>query len=266
MSFAQSCSLASSSKGNSIFLRSGDTRILIDAGISCARIESSLTGLGERPEDLNAILVTHEHSDHVSGLLVFARRYNLPVYLSEGSYRALLEKKRAYEQLSFHIVEASRSYALGNLSFRPFRLSHDAAEPFGYRIDTGHGSLSVLTDCGEVSSELFDLIKGSKRIYLESNYDPEMLHGGRYSWALKKRIEGKRGHLSNFDAAALLIALVESGTERIQLSHLSEENNRPELAYTCSASSAKLHGICLERDLKLTVSPAHRPSLLEDIC
>ena len=244
----QFCPLFSSSSGNSIFVGTEKTKILIDAGLSGAKITAELKKIGVNPEELNAILVTHEHSDHIAGLRTLTKWYQLPVY----SRRATLA------QLPPEIPEALRREAAGafriaGVQIMPFSIPHDAADPVGYRI-TGTRQVTTCTDLGFVTSSVQAALDGADVLVLEANHDPAVLKEGRYPWPLKRRILGTRGHLANADAA-WAIARLQKPPQQVFLAHLSAENNRPELARETVATILARQGI----DVPLAVASQEQP-------
>lgn len=217
--------LASSSAGNAAILRSGGTAILLDAGISARRIAQALSLLGMTPRELDAVLVTHEHSDHVSGLLTLTKKYGVPVYASRGTARRLScpgELLRCFE--------AGASFSVGALTVHSFSTSHDSADSVDYRVDGEDGSFGALTDTGYVPSAAAEILCGVDALLLEANHDVELLKSGPYPYPLKQRVLGERGHLSNEAAADFALFCARNGTRDILLAHLSAENNTPDLA------------------------------------
>lgn len=224
-------SLFSGSSGNSIFFSDGETRLLVDAGLSGKRIEAALAEVGERAAALSAILVTHEHSDHTSGIGVLARRYKVPIHASQGTWNALGTlpgKLQPQQKVTF--VPGER-FRIGSVEVEPFSIPHDAAEPVGYSFYARQRKITVATDLGHMNRTLLRNLEGSDVLLLESNHDIGMLKMGRYPWPLKQRILGDHGHLCNDMAGKVVAHLVEQGTRCILLGHLSQENNFPELAF-----------------------------------
>lgn len=219
--------LASGSSGNAALLRTESTAILLDAGISARRITQALEALGTPPEALSAILITHEHADHIAGLRVLCKKCAVPVYASRGTAEALCELAPTAQ---LHPFDAPGSFSLSDLTVTAFCSSHDALDPVGFRIDTPAGSLGLLTDTGMVPDAARDVLRGVDALVLEANHDCGMLENGPYPYPLKRRIAGERGHLSNVDAAELAVQAAQSGTQSIVLAHLSKENNTSELA------------------------------------
>ena len=227
------CSIASGSSGNCIFAGSSHTSVLVDAGISGKRIEQGLNGLDMTTKDIDGILVTHEHSDHIKGLGVLARRYGIPIYATQGTVGAL-KKSTAIGKIPedlWHVIEADSSFTVGDLAVKPFSISHDAAEPVGYRIEHGGKALATATDMGCYDEYTVHALKDLDVLLLESNHDVRMLEAGRYPYYLKRRILGEKGHLSNETAGQLLCRVLHEGIREIFLGHLSEENNYEALAF-----------------------------------
>ena len=217
--------LASSSAGNAALVCHENTRVLIDAGISCRRIAHALAPLGLATADLDGILLTHEHIDHVRGLETPLKKCAAPLYASSGTAAALCCPP---ERL--HTFAAGERFSIGALAVRPFRTSHDARGSVGYRIDSSGGSLAVLTDTGFITDEARAAVPGVDLLLLEANHDIEMLRSGPYPYYLKQRILSEYGHLSNDTAAAFALECARAGTNDILLAHLSGENNTPQLA------------------------------------
>ena len=233
------CSLASGSSGNCIYIGNEKTAVLVDVGLSAKRIEESLQVYDRTSEDLSGILITHEHSDHIRGLGVLARKRHLPIYLTEGTKRAVQRMSSLGEipEELFHVISAGEETQIGDLTIRPFAVSHDAAEPVAYRIDSGRRSVAVATDMGIYTQETIRALQGVHLLLLEANHDVRMLEVGRYPYYLKMRILGEKGHLSNEASGALLNEILHDDMTQIVLGHLSEENNYPALAYetVCAA-------------------------------
>lgn len=227
------CSIASGSSGNCIYAGSSETSVLIDAGISGKRIEQGLNSIEQSTLDINGILVTHEHSDHIKGLGVLARRYGIPVYGTKGTLDALKEMTSIGKlpEALLHTVKADDPFPIGDLEIHPFTISHDAAEPVGYRISHNGRCCAVATDMGCYDEYMVKELTGLDVLLLESNHDVHMLEAGRYPYYLKRRILGERGHLSNETAGRLLSRVLHDGIREIYLGHLSQENNYEALAY-----------------------------------
>ena len=250
----QFCPLFSSSSGNSIFVGTEKTKILIDAGLSGAKITAEMKKIGVNPEELSAILVTHEHSDHISGVGVLSRRYHIPVYANAGTWAAMRNKLGAIEAANAVEFETGGDFSIGDLNIRPFATPHDAAEPVGYAVCAGSCKVSIATDLGCIRESWLSEVAASDVLLLEANHDVNTLEAGRYPYELKKRILGRKGHLSNDDAGKAAVELVRRGVRAIVLGHLSGENNFPELAYASVSCTLEENGLAPGRDLALSVA------------
>lgn len=227
------CSIASGSSGNCIYVGSQATHLLVDIGISGKRTESGLNNLGVSARDLDGILITHEHADHISGLGVIARKYNIPIYATQGTIRAIQECRNIGEIDSglFHEVQEDVKLVIKDLTINPMRISHDAAQPVAYRIAYGNKKVGICTDLGIYNDYTVECLKGMDALLLEANHDVNMLQVGPYPYYLKQRILGDKGHLSNENSGRLLSRILHDKLQTIVLGHLSHENNLPELAY-----------------------------------
>lgn len=235
------CLLASGSRGNALYLESARSRILIDAGLSARELIRRLAGIGVRGEDLDALLVTHEHADHCVGIGPLSRRYALPVYLHHETRNALPTLGRIEDPREFSDGEV---FEFQDLRITPIPLTHDAVATVGYRIETAAGAVGVATDLGIATRLVRERLKGCRALVLEANHDEEMLRDGPYPWPLKQRIRGTHGHLSNVACADLLAELLSDRLEAVFLAHLSEENNRPELAARVADGVLKAQNVC----------------------
>ena len=247
------CSLYSGSSGNSIFIGSEKAKILIDAGLPGKKIDEALKQIGQNPSDIDGIFITHEHIDHIKGVGVLSRKYDIPIFANVKTWCAMKDKLGDIKDSNMKVFENDRSYSLGDLIIRPFSISHDASDAVGYNFYAENEKMSIATDIGMITDNIRRHLYKSKLVVLESNYDPNMLMMGSYPYSLKKRVMSDTGHLSNEDAAKFCIDLVKEGTERILLAHLSKENNFPELAYETSKSILAQNDIIIGQDLKLDV-------------
>ena len=220
--------LASGSKGNAVLVRAGKTSILVDAGISSKRLVAGLAKAGVKPGELTGIFVTHEHKDHVAGLPVFSRRAAVPIFAREKTWLAM-DCRRLIERSVCRLLPETE-LRIGDIQLRPFFVSHDAAEPVGFEFFYRDKKCVLATDLGFVDSNVKQALAGSEVVLVESNHDVQLLRDGNYPRFLKERIRGSRGHLSNADTAALLADIVGSDYTEVFLLHLSQENNRPQLA------------------------------------
>ncbi len=252
---AKACQLFSGSSGNSIFISDRGTKILVDAGVSAKRISEALSKIEESPEEIDAIFITHEHFDHIKGLRVLASRHNIPVFAD----RRVLERLQSDTKSDYSKVqmeEVSENMLLGGVEIVPFEVSHDSAACLGYRFNMKGGkSVSVCTDTGFVPASAKKALKGSQMVFLESNHEIMMLENGPYPYILKQRILSRKGHLSNADCAEFATFLLKNGTTRINLSHLSLENNTPDIAKITTLSALTEAGFKSSYDFRLTVSP-----------
>lgn len=245
-------SLSSGSSGNAAIIKHKTTTLLIDCGISGKRLIEILSGADIDPNTINAMLITHEHSDHISGAGVVSRKYDIPVYATEKTHEAMNIGRISEKNIK--IIKANSGFSIGDIGIRSFSIPHDAADPVGYAFSTGKKKYAVATDMGEMTEEVFRAISGSDRIMLEANHDVDMLMYGDYPYQLKKRILGKRGHLSNDSAAENALKLVEGNTTQIMLSHLSDKNNDPDVAYKTVEIFLKNNGVEPGRDIRLSVA------------
>ena len=227
------CSIASGSSGNCIFAGSETTSLLIDAGISGKRVEAGLAVLDRSAKELDGILVTHEHSDHIQGLGVLARRYGIPIYATDGTIQAMQQTKSLgkFPEGIFHTIHADDTFTLGDIAVHPFTISHDAAEPVCYRMESGGKSIAIATDLGVYSDYTVQNLTGLDAVLLEANHDENMLAVGPYPYPLKQRIAGAKGHLSNLAAGHLLCEILHDNLQEVLLGHLSKENNYEALAF-----------------------------------
>ncbi len=226
-------SIASGSSGNCTYIGSDNTHILIDAGISKKRIEEGLKSLDLCLNDIDAIFVTHEHSDHISALHTILKKYDIPIYATGGTIEGIRmsDKKNEMVDSRFIQVVADQEILMGDMKINPMTISHDALEPCGYRVFIGDKKIGVATDLGCYTDYTVECLTGCDALLLEANHDVRMLQTGPYPYQLKSRILGDRGHLSNEKSGELLCKLLNDKIKGIFLGHLSKENNMPELAY-----------------------------------
>ena len=225
------CSLYSGSSGNCLFVRSNGTKILIDCGTSCKKICDGLASIDSSIEDIDAILVTHEHSDHVQSLGMVSKKFNIPVYANLETWNAMESQKEKIDEKNINFFKNDEDFFFNDLTIHPFSTPHDAANPCAFNIHNGKKKLSIATDLGHIDGRIIDKLQGSSFILLESNYEPEMLKASNYPFRLKQRIAGPNGHLSNEIAGKVISELMKKDLRQVMLGHLSKENNFPELAY-----------------------------------
>ncbi|MDD4510827.1 MAG: MBL fold metallo-hydrolase [Oscillospiraceae bacterium] len=251
------CTLASGSSGNCAVVSNGETHLLVDAGISARRIQAGLTRLNLRREQLAGVLITHEHTDHISGLSVFLKKNEIPVYASKETAQALLCLLPMLRE-RIHTFRLGTSFAVDGLEVTPFPTWHDTPGSVGYRITNGKARIAVATDLGCVTRQVADAIEGVDLLLLEANYDRDMLRSGSYPAFLKRRIESDYGHLSNEDAGRAAAWAMQNGTKTILLGHLSKENNQAQRALE-TVGGACAGGI---GTVRLEVAPRSEPGLI----
>lgn len=255
--------LFSGSSGNAVLIGSERTKILVDAGVSCRRIEQALKAVGTDAADIKAILITHEHSDHIAGAEVFSRKHSIPVFMTEPTWLACSSKLSISPRLS-RVVSKSEFY-IDDLLIEPFELPHDAADPVGYCVSSGSRKAAVATDLGYFPQKVEFKLQSCDLVLLESNHDLQMLVNGSYPYMLKQRIKSRRGHLSNDDAADAAVKLVCAGVTSILLGHLSRENNSEQLAYRTVTDALLESGIAPGRDVALGIAFRDRVTGVFDI-
>jgi phosphoribosyl 1,2-cyclic phosphodiesterase len=245
--------LVSGSAGNCTLVESGETRVLVDCGVSGVEAERRLHEAGCPPEALGAILVTHEHTDHVQGVGILARRFGIPVHLTAGTMSACNGSLGRIEEPA--VIEPGRGFALGGLDVHPFRIPHDAADPVGFTFHNGHEKAGIATDIGYPMGLVENHLNECNLLVIESNHDPEMLARGPYPPNLKKRIRGREGHLSNAQAGEMLERIVQKDSfalSAVILAHLSEKNNHPSLAR--KAAEKIFEGRRMEKKVRIEVA------------
>lgn len=253
---ARLCPLFSGSNGNSIYIGSGNTGILIDVGRSAKQIEEAIKRSEIDINGIKAIFVTHEHSDHIKGLRVFASRYGIDVYSSKGTIEAMEYKGGILcDKFCYRVIPDDGRY-IEDIFVKSFPTSHDCKDSVGYVINTGDGrKITIATDIGYISDQVRAAIEGCDLLFIESNHDVNMLRNGPYPYYLKRRILSDKGHLSNEACAKELPKFAKKGTTRFMLAHLSTENNIPELAYQTALSSFMTEGLIEGIDFELSVAP-----------
>ncbi len=256
---ARFCPLFSSSGGNCIYIGTGDTHILIDAGVSARRINDALKSINILPEAINAIFITHQHTDHVAGLHNFAVRRGIPIYMSKETASGLELNDFPLADLNINIIDSEVS--VGSLTVRRFCTSHDCGGSSGYRINMEDRSFAICTDTGIITDEIRQNLYGCELVLIESNHDVNLLSRGPYPAALKRRILSECGHLSNGSCAKELPKLVENGTSRIILGHLSAQNNTEQLALTAANAELLSCGYTEGEDYIIYVAPKQNGKL-----
>lgn len=228
-------SLGSGSDGNALIVQVGRTIVMMDCGFGLAITEQKLARVGIAPNDLAAVLVTHEHSDHIGGVAKFARKYNLPVWLTHGTAKVF--NQGSLPETLIHLVDPHEAFSVGDVHVTPYFVPHDASEPVQYVFSDGDARLGVLTDTGSITAHIQAMLSGCNALVLECNHDLEMLMNGPYPASLKRRVAGRFGHLDNTTAASLLAGIDCSGLKHVLAAHLSQRNNLPTLATAALAGA-----------------------------
>ncbi len=256
---ARFCPLFSGSSGNCLFVGGSGGNILIDVGVNARAVERALNQIGVEPSTIEAIFVTHEHTDHIAGLPVFAARYGIIVYTSKGTLDYLEEKGYLRPQFDARVI-GEKGVEVAGMQVMPFKTSHDSRESLGFRIHTPDDrKIAVATDLGRMTQEVRDGLTGCDLVMLESNHDVRMLENSSYPYYLKKRIMSDVGHLSNDDCAAEICRLAALGSARFVLAHLSLENNHPALAFQSALCALTQMGFKEGVDFELSVAPRQYP-------
>ncbi|MFG6118694.1 MBL fold metallo-hydrolase [Thalassobacillus sp. B23F22_16] len=254
--------LASGSTGNAFYIETEHEKILVDAGLSGKKIDQAMTDVGINPKELTKILVTHEHSDHIKGLGIIARKYNLPIYANEKTWHAMegsLGKLTLDQKFHFGMEEVK---SFGDLDIESFGVSHDAADPMFYTFRHNGKKVSLVTDLGYVSERIKKIVEGSDAYIFEANHDVDMLRIGRYPWNVKRRILGDSGHVSNEDCALALTDIITDRTKRIYLAHLSQDNNMKDLARMSVSNLLTERGFELDSRIELHDTDPNQPTPL----
>ena len=252
------CTLASGSSGNCTLVQCGSTRVLLDAGISARRITTGLRELGVNAAELSAIFITHEHSDHISGLATLTKKLSVPLYASGATLRQLCYRLPFLEDL-VRPLEGGQGVQVGELWCQAFSTPHDAAGSQGYSLTGGGCKMALCTDLGRLTPQVLEGVAGADLLLAEANHDVDWVRSGPYPYYLKKRILGDLGHLSNEEGAELARRAAEDGAQAVVLAHLSQENNTPARAYETVARHLRGAGIDPGRDLSLAVAPRSEP-------
>lgn len=258
------CSLFSGSTGNCSLIETENSKILIDAGGSAKKIDSALSLIGISINDIDAILVTHEHIDHVKSLGTISKKYNIPIYANIETWNAMPEQKFKVLEENQKTFLVNNPFEIKDLRFCPFSIPHDAANPCGFNVFHENNKISVATDLGHITPEILHNLEKSSFILLEANYDPNILKCSKYPYSLKQRISGPNGHLSNNSSGQIVSNLIKTGLNNVMLGHLSKENNFPELAYKTVVEEI-MNNHYDETDIKINVAKRNGPSSIVDI-
>ena len=259
----QFCSLYSGSSGNCSLVQSNNTKILIDAGESCKKIANALISINVEPSSIDGILITHEHSDHVKGLGIFSKKFQVPVYANLETWNAMPKQKEkmADENIRFFSFD---KFNIGDIEIKPFSIPHDAANPCGFNLYHNNKKMSIATDIGHMNKDIINHLSNSSFMLLEANYEPEILKCSSYPYILKERIKGPNGHLSNSDAGKTISYLINHGLNNVMLGHLSKENNFPELAYKTVVEQLMENNVS-QNSLRLSVANRFEVSPIIDV-
>lgn len=249
--------LASSSKGNSIFIGTKNTRILIDAGLTCKKLDAILSKINEDIKKLDAIFVTHEHIDHIAGVGVISRKHDIPIYATEKTWNYMKKSSKIGEvkRHNIQVIYVDEEVFVNEIKIKPFNISHDAVQPVGYKVVIGNEKLAVATDLGCITEEVLYHLKGCNRLLLESNHDVKMLKEGRYPYPLKRRVLSDFGHLSNENCGKFLVLLNDDNLKEVYLGHLSDENNTQELALETVVNILKANNVSVPKDINIKLAP-----------
>jgi phosphoribosyl 1,2-cyclic phosphodiesterase len=255
------CSLYSGSSGNSMFIASSKAKILIDAGLPGKKIDMAFKAINRELNDLDGIFITHEHSDHIKGVGILSRKYDIPIYANADTWSAMESLIGKVKEHNIKVIGKRSITEIKDMNIKAFNIPHDAAAPMGYTINCGNKDVSVATDLGTFTEEIYQNIKNSEVILLESNHDVSMLKFGPYPYPLKRRILSEIGHLSNDDCGSAIVKLSKcSSNKKIILGHLSTTNNQPDLAYQTVLNVLNENGIKQKEDITLTMANRHSPS------
>ncbi|MBR0157013.1 MAG: MBL fold metallo-hydrolase [Clostridia bacterium] len=254
--------LFSGSSGNSSYIESGGVRLLIDAGLTGKMVQDALYDVGVRPEALNGILVTHDHIDHTRSVGVLSRKYNLPVYANEGTFRVMAPIVRDIDPRNVRLFKTGEDFYIGEMNITPFKTPHDAAESVGFTFSHAGKKLCYMTDIGCFRESMFSEAAGSRLVFIEANHDIVMLKNGPYPYHLKQRILSESGHLSNENCGKALVRLYGTGVRYAVLAHLSKENNTEETAFAAVTAELEKAGIA---DMRVVVAKRDRVTGIFDI-
>lgn len=259
------CPLVSGSSGNSTYIGTKHTHILIDAGVSCKQIVEHIAELKLTPQQIDAIFITHEHIDHIKGAGVLSRKYDIPVYATPGTWEGIGKTVGDFAQKNIKYVYEDEVCVINDLCVKPFAIPHDTNEPVSYSITAENCKMTVATDIGHITDTVKENIYDSDVLLLEANHDLDMLRNGSYPWPLKKRILGENGHLSNIAAGDTLSDIITGKLKYVFLGHLSKENNEPHLAYETVSEILEKNKIKVGTYFKLDMASRYSNSLTVEL-
>ncbi|MBQ1820242.1 MAG: MBL fold metallo-hydrolase [Clostridia bacterium] len=252
------CPLCSGSSGNATYIEAGSARLLIDAGLSCKRITELLSKIGVDPRQLSAILITHEHVDHVRGVNILSKKYDLPVYANADTWSMLKAPLKDVAPKNVCVFESDRDFYLAGARVLPFSVPHDAIHCVGFTVSAAGHKVGVCTDLGHVDARILSILSGCDLLLFEANHDVDMLMAGNYPYLLKKRILSGIGHMNNDDCGKALVKLHETGVKNVILGHLSKENNHPALAMVAVRAALEEAGIA--EDMQIAIAAREEPT------
>lgn len=259
------CSLFSGSSGNASYIGTDRTHILVDAGFTGKRIVEGLKDIGLGGEELDGILISHEHSDHIKSAGVLSRRFDIPIYANEDTWKSMEDKLGKVASKNIRVFNNDIDFYIKDINVHAYGIPHDAADPVGFCFFYGNKKISITTDLGHTNSKIINTVMDSDLVVLEANHDLNMLQVGPYPWYLKKRIMGKKGHLSNEDAGAALVRMMAGKVSHVLLAHLSRENNFPQLAYQTVVNVLEASQIKVGKDVKVDMTHRDRASIFYKI-
>ena len=254
------CALSSGSGGNCHFIGSKNVKLLIDAGLSGKKIENLMKSSGEKMEEVEGILVTHEHRDHICGAGILSRRYDIPIYANEETWKAMAVDIGKIHPDNMKVFDTEEEFQIKDLNIRPISIYHDAVDPVGFVLENDRNKISIITDTGTMDEEIIEEIRDSQLYLLESNHDIEMLSRSDYPYYLKERIRSNYGHMSNYHISILLEKFLKGNGEHLILGHISGQNNTLEAAYNQSRDVIVDLGMEIDRDIQLHLSVEERVS------
>jgi phosphoribosyl 1,2-cyclic phosphodiesterase len=259
------CSIYSGSSGNCLYVSTDATKILIDAGLTGKKIQEGLKEIDVNPSDIKAMVITHEHDDHIKSAGILSRRFNIPIYANTKTWEAMAKDLGKISEENVKVFEGYDAFEIGDILVKPFKIPHDAASPCGYSFMNGGSKISVVTDIGYVTEEIKSNIIDSDLILIEANHDVEMLKVGPYPYPLKRRVLSNLGHLSNEDAGLALVQILNGKTKKVILGHLSNTNNYPELALRTVISVLQMNGIIDGEHIEIDIAHRDRVGRVQSI-
>ncbi|MDO4662208.1 MAG: MBL fold metallo-hydrolase [Tissierellia bacterium] len=252
--------LSSGSSGNSVFIEHDGVKVIVDCGFSGRTIEKLIKDIGEDPSTIDAIFLTHEHTDHVKGAGIISRRFDIPIFANEGTWQGFAKVSGKIKEENIKVFKSDNFMRFKNMDILPIRIHHDANEPVGFVFYLNNKKITLLTDTGYVDQKMLYEIKGSDIYYFEANHDIEALKRGPYPFSTKKRIMSNFGHLSNEQSANYLADIIQGRREEVFLAHLSNINNTPDLSFATVDEILTSYGLDTKKDIKLNVAPRNKPS------